>query len=81
MSTDAIEKAVSKLRHLPDDRQMLAVGYIESLSAGTTLPAAGNGLKAFAGCIPKQDADLMERAIEEAFEQIHPDEWKDLPRQ
>ncbi len=28
------------------------------------------------GCMPKKDAEEMERAIEEEFERIEPDEWK-----
>ncbi len=81
MTTEAIESAVNKLRELPEDRQQLAFSYIHCLSVTTSPVGDGNGLAALAGSISAEDADLMERAIEEAFEQIHPDDWKDLPRQ
>lgn len=39
---------------------------------------AGKKLSAFdfVGTISKEDAELMEKAIEEGCEQIHPDDWK-----
>ncbi len=30
----------------------------------------------FVGLISEEDAELMEKAIEEGCEQIHPDDWK-----
>ncbi len=30
----------------------------------------------FAGIISKEDGELMEKAIEEGCEKIHPDDWK-----
>ncbi len=30
----------------------------------------------FVGILSKEDAELMEKAIEEGCEQIHPDDWK-----
>ena len=80
MSTEAIEAVVNKLRSLPAERQSLAVSYIESLSALAMKPKPSDGITSTAGCLSPEDADAMEAAIEEAFEQIHPDDWKDLPR-
>lgn len=80
MSTEAIEAVVNKLRSLPAERQRLAVSYIESLSALALKPKHDDGIASTAGCMSPEDADAMERVIEEAFEQIHPDDWKDLPR-
>ena len=80
MSTEVVETAVTKLRSLPAERQLLAVSYIESLSALAMKPKHGDGIMSTAGCMSPEDADAMERAIEEAFEQVHPDDWKDLPR-
>ena len=80
MSTEVVESAVTKLRSLPAERQILAVSYIESLSALAMKPNQEDGIASTAGCMSPEDADAMERAIAEAFEQVHPDDWKDLPR-
>ena len=78
MSTEALETAVNKLRHLPGEHQLLAVSYIDSLSAIMMKPQSLDGLTATAGCLSAADADAMAHVIEEAFEQVHPDDWKDL---
>ena len=51
------------------------------LGDGEAAAAKRRLLERAGAVISAEDADLMERAIEEAFEQIHPDDWKDLPRQ
>ena len=35
----------------------------------------GGALLAFAGSIPKEDLDTMEKVIEEEFEKVDPAEW------
>lgn len=37
--------------------------------------ATGGALLAFAGSIPKEDLDEMEKVIEEEFEKVDPNEW------
>ena len=37
--------------------------------------ATGGALLAFAGSIPKEDLDEMEKVIEEQFEKVNSDEW------
>jgi len=37
--------------------------------------ATGGALLAFAGSIPKEDLDEMEKVIEEEFGRVDPDEW------
>ncbi|MCY7420805.1 MAG: hypothetical protein LH478_03570 [Chitinophagaceae bacterium] len=57
-----------------EDEQVLS--QIEN----TILQSKANGRKVsahdFVGTLSKEDAALMEKAIEQDCEQIHPDDWK-----
>jgi hypothetical protein len=45
--------------------------HVEPEDVGTP----GESLRKYAGTIGKEDADQMQKAIEEGCEQVNPDEW------
>lgn len=49
---------------------------VEALISNSREPAKKANAYDFAGLISKEDIELMEKAIEEGCEQIHPDDWK-----
>ncbi len=64
---DALDRR-GKIRVLDFTREL---ALREPLKVGAT----GGALLAFAGSIPKEDLDEMEKVIEEEFEKVNPDEW------
>lgn len=50
---------------------------VESVITRSKLQAVGRrSFKTFAGSLSDQEADELEKIIEEGCEQIHPDDWK-----
>lgn len=39
-------------------------------------PSVPHPIEGFIGCIPPDELDLMDRAIQEAFEKVDMDEWE-----
>lgn len=63
-----------QLDRLSVDKQRRVVEFARRL-ASEREPGEGGGLLRFAGSIPPEDLAEMAKAIEEACEQTHPDEW------
>jgi hypothetical protein len=70
------------MRDLPDERQQEVLDYIKILKHDhdSKTSAETNGLEEFFGILSPAEGAQMERAIEEAFEQIDWDEWPNMSR-
>jgi hypothetical protein len=79
MSVLEMEKAVvSSLSRLSPAQQREVLNYAEFL-AQKPLPKGTPGeefVRLLAGKIPKEEVELMEKAIEEDCGQVNPDDWK-----
>lgn len=70
----ALETIVEKLRHLPPDKLALASNYVDGLRE-ITLEERLAALNATGGCLSAEEADELEKAIEEGCERIDPEAW------
>ena len=78
VSPARIDKLRAALDRLSEDEQDRVIRFADELS--TNKAPEGTPLKdlmPFFGCISEETADQMEKDIEEAFERIDPNEWKD----
>jgi hypothetical protein len=70
----SLEQAImEQIGKLSEAQQQRVLDYLHTLTSPEGVP--GKSLLRFAGSIPLDELKLMEAAIEEAFEQIEPDEW------
>ena len=65
---------VLKLQTLPPDKLAMAANYVESLKSAT-LAERLSALEATGGALSAEEADELERAIEEGCERIDPTAW------
>lgn len=65
----SLELAVATLRSLPEAFQGQAVEFIHKLHAATRQERQ-EALRKTAGCLTGEEADAMERTIEESFEHV-----------
>ena len=65
----ALETIVEKLRHLTPDKLALASNYVDGLREVTQEDRLA-ALNATGGCLTTEEADELERAIEEGCERI-----------
>lgn len=65
--------------HVPEKKSALVKQILRGLGVGIDTevdPASKKSAHDFVGLLSKKDVQLMEKAIEEGCEQIHPDDWK-----
>lgn len=67
-----IRERIAKLR---PEQQRQVLDYARSLGEAPSRGVPGKALLRFAGTIPADDLDLMERVIEEQCEQVDADAW------
>lgn len=66
------------LDRLPEGDQDRVIRYAEGLSSSELPPGTPwSELQQFFGSVSDEYADRLEREIEDAFERVDPDEWKD----
>jgi len=76
MSTASVKEEIGVLlTKLPPAKQRAALAYVRQLSGERPKGVPGSVLLKFAGCISKESADAMEKAIEDGCEQVDPDGW------
>ena len=82
MSSENITRIVEAMRDLPDERQQEVLDYVKILKQdyGSKTSAETNGLEGFFGILSPEEGAQMEKAIEEAFENIDWDEWPNMSR-
>ncbi len=68
-----LESTVEKLKVLPDEKVEAVSRYIDSL---TPAPKKGR-FDDLLGSMAHEEVDRMERAIHDACEQIHPEDYDD----
>lgn len=78
MSAKTVEQIMERVKALPESSQTVVLSYLDNLAQVSALTPPGPLAKHF-GVLSPEAADEMERAIEEGFEQVNPDEWKRLP--
>jgi len=70
----SLETIVEKLRHLSPDKLALAANYVDGLRE-VTLDERMAALNATGGSLTAEEADELEKAIEEGCERIDPEAW------
>lgn len=78
MSAKTVELILERINALPEASREVVLCYLDNLAPVAALAPPGPLAKHF-GVLSPEAADAMERAIEEGFEQVNPDEWKRLP--
>ncbi len=66
---------LKQLAQLPVSKQQQVLDYARSLAVAPSQEAPVKGILRLAGCMTREEADEMLRAIEEDCERIDPDEW------
>ncbi len=69
------ETIMKQVEALPEEQQFQVLSYIQSLKTAPPEGVPGRSLLRFAGIIPAEDVDAMEKAIEEDCERIDIHEW------
>jgi acetolactate synthase small subunit len=65
--------------HVPEKKSALVKQILRGLGVNidsNTVSPKKQSAHDFVGIVSKKDAKLMEQAIEEGCEQIHPNDWK-----
>ena len=63
------------LAQLPASTQQQVLDYARSLAVSAPQGVPTKGILSLAGCMTREEADEMLRAIEEDCERIDPNEW------
>ena len=74
MYTDSRKLHIIEAVLKTDDNQTLS--QLEQLIQQMQQPGNKKSAHDFVGILTKEDAEAMEKAIEEGCEKIHPDDWK-----
>jgi len=74
MSTDTRKIQIIEAVLKTEDEDILS--EVEKIVSKSSEPKKKVSAFDFVGTLSKEDADLMEKAIEEGCEQINPDDWK-----
>lgn len=75
MSQFLQEEIIEQLSCLPDAQQQQVLAYARSLSPSKPFGVPGETMLQFAGMIPLDELEQMERDIEEGCEQIDLSQW------
>lgn len=76
MNTKLIsEEILKQLRQLEIEQQQQVLEFTRTLIRSRQAGVPGKSLVPFAGSIPGNDLELMQRAIDEGCEKIATDEW------
>ncbi len=75
MSQFLQEEIIEQLSHLPDAQQQQVLNYARSLGTSKPFGVPGETMLQFAGMIPLDELEQMERDIEEGCEQIDLSQW------
>ena len=78
MANSIAEEIMEKVNILPLELQRKVLEYARDLGVnaqGHTQHASGTDLSRFTGTISDEDADIMLKGIEEAFERVDISEW------
>ena len=75
MSDVILRQIMENTRDLPDDLQQQVLEYVHSLVRPPQPGGRGQDLLGFAGAIPADDLEVMQRAIELGCEQVDVNEW------
>ncbi len=76
MSTPAVTKTIlEQVQELPEDLQYQVLSFIQSLKTTPPKGVPGEDILKFAGMIPPEELDAIEKAIEEDCERIDVNEW------
>ncbi len=69
------EQILKDLDHLSPEEQKRAAHLVHELISPLPKGTPGKDLLRFSGILDKESADEMMAAVEEAFEQVDPNEW------
>jgi hypothetical protein len=69
------EKIIQIVVALPEEEQNRLLDYLQRLPLKTPVGTPGKDLLFIAGRIPKDDLEIMRRAVDEDCEQIDYDSW------
>lgn len=75
MSTSIIDQVIEQLRSMPQPLQRQVLKFARTLFSSQIQGVPGQQLLQFAGAIPRDDLQLMQKAIEQDCEQVDMNEW------
>jgi flagellar motor switch protein FliG len=75
MSSTTYNLITKQLENLPEEMQKKVLKYLKNLQKDNPKGVAGEQLIKFAGCISKNDLEIMKKEIESGCERIDSDEW------
>ena len=75
MSASIKQEIIEQLDKLPIELQKRVLDFTHALVISEPKGVPGSELLKFVGIITPEEADAMEKAIEEGCEQIYEDEW------
>ncbi len=76
MASPSFEREItSHLRKLSSEQQMQVLAFVSTLAAEKPSGVPGSELLKFAGAIPLEDLNEMEKAIAEGCEQVNLNDW------
>lgn len=69
------DEIIKQIERLGEDQQQQMLDYARSLTMTKPMGVPGETLLRFAGFIPREDVEDMERAIEGGCEQVDLNQW------
>lgn len=75
MSSTIKDRVIKQIENLPENLQQQVLIFIKSLQIKEQKGVAGKQLLGFAGDIPLDDLNLMQKEIEEGCEKVDLNEW------
>ncbi len=76
MSSLLTEEIIKQIDQLPDEQQMKLLDFVRSLPNVQYVGVPGESLLRFAGFIPHDELERMEKVIEDGCEQAAANEWQ-----
>jgi hypothetical protein len=75
VGSSIVDKIVQQTEALPVELQQRVLEFVAALTSAAPAGVPAERFLKFSGSIPKEDAEEMRLAIEQACEQVDPDEW------
>jgi len=75
MSAALTAKVVEQVESLPEELQRQVLDFAQALHLLVQKGTQGKQLLRFAGCIPNDDLERMDKAIQAGCEQVDQNEW------
>ncbi len=75
MGSSTYNLITKQLEQLPEDMQKKVLKFVKSLQKSGLRGVSGIQMAKFAGCISREDLEMMKKEIESGCERIDSDEW------